>query len=61
MKVSVYLGPGGALSVLVQPSPGKGRPPVMIPGVTLENLTSKVSPVVEAMRKPKGAPSTLSE
>lgn len=54
MKVSVYKGPEGKLSVLVQASPGKGRPPVVIPEVTLQNIQEKVLPLVEAMRKPKG-------
>lgn len=53
MKVSVYKGLEGAMSVLVQASPGAGRTPVVIEGITRENIQEKVLPVVVAMRLPK--------
>lgn len=59
MRVSVYKLEDGGLAVLVQSSPGKGRPPVMIGGVTLGNLTAKVLPVVKQLRKPKGEQTTF--
>lgn len=59
MKVSVYKDAKGELSALIQASPGKGRPPMLLRGITLENVKSRVLPVVEAMRKPKGIQTTL--
>ena len=53
MKVSVYKGPEGKLSVLVQASVGGGLAPVVVPEVTLENIQEKVRPLVVAMRRPK--------
>lgn len=53
MKVSVYKSQEGALSVLVQASVGKGLAPIMIGGITLENLKGKVRPVIDAMRAGK--------
>lgn len=50
MKVSVYKEDGGALSVLLEASPGKGLAPVLVRGVTLDNITDKVSVEVEKMR-----------
>lgn len=53
MKVSVYRLDGGGLSVLVQASVGKGRAPVLLQGITPENVVEKVLPVVAAFRGPK--------
>lgn len=53
MKVSVYKGLDGALSVLVQASVGKGLAPVMVGGITLKNFQGKVLPVIDAMRSAK--------
>lgn len=53
MKVSIYKGPEGTLSVLAQASPGAGLVPVVIPLVTIEDIQEKVRPVVDAMRPPK--------
>lgn len=61
MKVSVYKGEGGVMDVLVEASIGKGRPPLLIQGITQENVIDKVLPVVNAMRRPKGAPLGLPE
>lgn len=54
MKVSVYVDEKGRLDVLVQASPGKGRSPVIVSDVTLENIVGMVGPIVTQMRRPKG-------
>lgn len=54
MKVSVYKNEDGTMSVLVQASPGKGRSPVLLSGVTPENVVQMVRQVVDGMRLPKG-------
>lgn len=53
MRVHVYKGDESTHQVFVEPSPGKGRPPVLLRGVTSENVVALVSPAVEAMRKPR--------
>lgn len=53
MKVSVYPIEEGGFKVLVQASPGSGLAPVLVQGVTQENIKGKVLPVVAAMRRPK--------
>lgn len=53
MKVLVYKLETGGFSVLVQASPGKGRAPVVLNDVTLENIKGRVLPAVEAARRPK--------
>lgn len=53
MKVSVYKLETGGLTVLVQSSPGKGRAPVLLSDVTLENIKGRVLPLVEELRGPK--------
>lgn len=53
MRVHVYKAIDGELSVLVQPSPGKGRPPVLLAGITSENVVEQVLPIVQELRKPK--------
>lgn len=50
MKVSVYKVLGDGMAILVQASPGMGRAPIMISGITRKNLKEKVLPVVEGMR-----------
>lgn len=55
MKVSVYRDLEGGLSVLVEATPGKGRAPVLLRPVALENIAEQVAPVIVAMRRPKGA------
>ena len=54
MKVSIYKEEAGGFSVLVQASPGKGRSPVVLTGITKENIQEKVLPAVEVARRPKG-------
>lgn len=56
MRVRIYKDAEGSLSAFVEASPGKGRAPVLLLGVTPENVVAKVGPVIEAMRSPKGAP-----
>lgn len=53
MKVSVYKDEEGSLSVLVQASLGEARAPILVGGVTLENIQEKVLPVIEAIRAPR--------
>ncbi len=54
MKVHVYQVDEGSFSVLVIPSLGKGRAPVLLQNVTSENLVAGVLPVIEDARRPKG-------
>ena len=53
MRVYVYKTEGPTMVVLVEASPGSGRAPVLLEGVTRENLVGKVLPVVESMRGPR--------
>lgn len=53
MRVHVYKHDDGDMSVLLEPSPGKGRPPVVLQGITSENVREKVLPQLAAMRAPK--------
>lgn len=53
MRVLVYKGEKGALSVFVVPSLGKGRAPVLIQAITPGNVAELVLPVILAMRKPR--------
>lgn len=53
MRVSVYRLPEGKMSVLVEASTGRGLSPVMVEGVTSENVVHKVLPLVTQMRRPK--------
>lgn len=51
MKLSIYKGERGELSVLVEASLGTGKPPVALSGITEENFVARVLPVVEAQRR----------
>lgn len=53
MRVHVYKDDKGDLSAFVEPSPGKGRPPVLLQGITEENVVRRVLPAVEEMRGPR--------
>lgn len=53
MKVWVYRADEGPMTVLVQASPGKGKAPVVLGGITPQNVVEKVLPAVTAMRLPK--------
>lgn len=55
MRIHVYKDPEGNLSVLVEPSVGKGKPPVLLHDITAETVAERVLPVVETMRLPKTA------
>lgn len=54
MKVSVYKVLGGGFSILAQAAPGKGRPPVLLQGITPGNVSAKTLQVVTQMRRPRG-------
>lgn len=51
MRVTVYKRADGALAVFVEPSRGSGKPPVLLDGITAENVRARVLPVVTAMRR----------
>jgi hypothetical protein len=53
MRVHVYLLEDGKMDALVEPSPGKGLSPVLVKGITRENVVDKVGPVVTEMRSPR--------
>lgn len=53
MRIHVYKQDDGGMSVLVEPSPGKGRPPVVITDITIWNAREKILPAVVAMRAPR--------
>ena len=53
MRVRVYKTDEGELIALITPSPGKGKPPVLIRGITSTNVIDKVLPEVLAMRAPR--------
>lgn len=53
MKVSIYPIAGGTVDVLVQATPGKGLSPVVLLGLTRENLKTEVGKIVADMRRPK--------
>lgn len=54
MKVSVYKEIDGTMAILIQASPGSGKAPVVLPGVTREGLRKAVSEAVQTMREPRG-------
>lgn len=51
MRVWIHKLLDDTLSVLVQPSPGSRMSPVMIQGVTAENVVAQTLPVIEGMRR----------
>lgn len=53
MRVHVYKEPGDTVSVFIEPSPGKGRPPVLLQGITPANVRGKILPELVAMRAPR--------
>ena len=53
MKVSIYKHEDGKMSALVQASVGKGLPPVVIQGITPENVEEKIAATVAELRKPR--------
>lgn len=46
MRVLVYKAKEGKQDVLVQPSLGQGKPPVLLKGLTRENLKQEVAKAV---------------
>lgn len=59
MRVSVYLVVDEDYQVLVESTPGKGRAPVLIQGVTRQNVVDRVRPVIDQLRRPRGEPVEL--
>lgn len=53
MRVHVYKHNDGGMSVLIEPSAGKGRPPVVLQGITAANVRERVLPELVAARAPK--------
>lgn len=53
MRVHVYKHDEGRMVAVIEPTPGKGRPPVLVPGITTENVREKVLPEIVAMRAPR--------
>lgn len=51
MRVRVYVLEEGEMDVLVEASPGKGRSPILLKGITPENVVDQVGPVIEDMRR----------
>jgi len=53
VKVSIYKLEDGDMAALVEATPGSRMSPVMVQGITPENVVSKVLPEVVALRRPK--------
>lgn len=53
MRVYVYAMEDGSMDVLVEPSIGKGRSPVLLKAVTREDIVARVGPLVDKMRGPR--------
>lgn len=53
MRVHVYKDAKGNLSAMVEPAPGKGKIPVVVQGITAENVVEVIAPILEEMRRPK--------
>lgn len=53
MKVNIYKEPGGTFAIMVQASPGKGKPPVVVLGLAVRDVAGAVRPIVDEMRRPK--------
>lgn len=60
MKVTLYKGKAGKLSILVEAAIGHGKPPVLIPEVTRENLRGLLAPVLDH-QKGRREPAATSE
>ena len=52
MRVHIYKRDEGQLTVMVEPTHGKGLPPVLLENVTAENVAEVVGPVIAAARAP---------
>ena len=53
MRIHIYKEEEGRMSVLVEPSPGRGQPPVLLQNITEANVVGEVRPVVDALRRPR--------
>ena len=59
MKVSIYKLPDGRIDILVEASPGHGKPPFMLQNVSKDDLVDQLLPVLVAQRGRRvRAPST---
>lgn len=59
MRVSVYRLPDGSMDVMVEASPGSGKSPVLVQGVTQDNVIEAVHPLVVAQKGRRVEPETL--
>lgn len=58
MKVHVYRTLTDDVAILLEPAPGAGQPPVMLPKVALVDLKTRVAEELaklEAAKRPQGA------
>lgn len=53
VRVHVYKCDDGTMSAMIEPSIGKGKPPVLVPGITTKNAAERILPAVVAMRAPR--------
>lgn len=53
MRIHIFKRADGSLSVMLEPSIGKGLAPVLLQDITPDNVTEKVLPEVEKMRLPR--------
>lgn len=60
MRILIYLLEDKELAALVTASTGKALAPVLLRGITLENLADEVLPVVTKMREPRAHASSNS-
>lgn len=56
MRIHIYKHPDGTMSGFVEPSLGKGKPPVFVQTLTAENVVAEILPVVQEMRRPRPSP-----
>jgi len=52
MRVTVYKDTGKGQSIMVEPSLGSGKAPVVMQGVTKANLRENLLPVLAGLRRP---------
>lgn len=53
MRVHIYKNQDGTLTGFIEPSSGKGKPPVLVQALTPENAEAKILPAVQEMRSPR--------
>ncbi|MCK4960794.1 MAG: hypothetical protein KAT00_15380 [Planctomycetes bacterium] len=57
MRVHIYKPEDGEFTILLEPAVGRGLHPVLVHGVTTENVKEQVGPLVDKMRGGKFRPS----